>query len=335
MKVGSLCSGYGGLDLALGMVLDVDTVWHVEADPHASTVLTHHWPDVPNHGDLTAIDWDTVEPIEIVTAGFPCQPISTAGRRKVTNDARWLWPHIADAVRVLRPRIVVLENVAGLLTPWRDGRWWRPAPIEEVAADLVSLGYVGSWRCLRASDVGAPHRQLAVGSGRLEPVADTDGRSEPQPHLRSHQPRLKTPRRDDVGGLGGATAHPPGGSRQDEQVGGDETGQSVGAVDRAGARDRRGEIAEEVLELERTAGVLAWGPYAAAIERWERLTRPAPAPTDDRGRLNPEFSEWMMGLPAGWVTDVGISRTAQLRCIGNGVCPQQGAAALRLEQRPT
>jgi DNA (cytosine-5)-methyltransferase 1 len=76
-----------------------------------------------------------------------------------------------------------------------------------------------------------------------------------------------------------------------------------------------------------------WGQYAAAIARWEFLTRPAPAPTEAGPKGNPRlsaaFSEWMMGLPAGWVTDVpGITRNEALRALGNGVVPQQGAAAL-------
>lgn len=77
-----------------------------------------------------------------------------------------------------------------------------------------------------------------------------------------------------------------------------------------------------------------FGPYADAVARWERITRPAPPPTEPRPngkpRLNAAFSEWMMGIPAGHVTAVpGVSRAESLRCIGNGVVPQQGAEALR------
>ena len=80
---------------------------------------------------------------------------------------------------------------------------------------------------------------------------------------------------------------------------------------------------------------MAWGPYEPAIRRWERLTRPAPAPTEPgkngQPRLSPAFVEWMQGLPAGWVTDVpGLTRNEQLKALGNGVVPQQAAAALRL-----
>lgn len=78
-----------------------------------------------------------------------------------------------------------------------------------------------------------------------------------------------------------------------------------------------------------------WGKYQPAIERWESLTRPAPSPTEPNNKGNPRlsaaFSEWMLGWPAGWVTDpvIGISRNDQLRIVGNGVCPQQAFAALR------
>ncbi|MGW8764882.1 hypothetical protein ACWGN5_20485 [Streptomyces sp. NPDC055815] len=74
-----------------------------------------------------------------------------------------------------------------------------------------------------------------------------------------------------------------------------------------------------------------WGPYSAAVERWEALTRPVPRPVDEQGRLSPTFVEWLMGLPEGHVTSVpGLSRGARLKALGNGVVPQQAAAALRL-----
>ncbi|WP_037968450.1 hypothetical protein [Streptomyces virginiae] len=78
-----------------------------------------------------------------------------------------------------------------------------------------------------------------------------------------------------------------------------------------------------------------WGPYAAAITRWETLTRPAPAPTDAAGRLRADFVEWMQGLDAGWVTATpGLGRPAQLTALGNGVVPQQATRALQLLAPP-
>jgi DNA (cytosine-5)-methyltransferase 1 len=82
---------------------------------------------------------------------------------------------------------------------------------------------------------------------------------------------------------------------------------------------------------------VSWGKFTPAIERWEAVTRPAPAPTkpdgkDGNHRLSAEFTEWMMGLPAGWVTDpeMGLKRNDQLKACGNGVVPQQAELALRI-----
>lgn len=153
MRLGSLCSGAGGLDLAVERVFGAETVWHCETDKAASKVLAYRWPGVPNHGDLTVVDWGSVEPVDIVCAGWPCQPWSLAGKRKGAQDERAIWPHIADAVRILRPRIVCLENVPAVI---RFGELWR------VANDLSRFGYDLRWVCVRASGVGAPHRRERV-----------------------------------------------------------------------------------------------------------------------------------------------------------------------------
>ena len=116
LTYGSTCSGYGGLEIGIQSVLGGETLWHVEFDEAPSKILAHHWPDVPNLGDLTVIDWRTVAPVDVFTAGFPCQPFSHAGKRLGANDERHLWPYIAEAIGILRPRLVVLENVRGLLS---------------------------------------------------------------------------------------------------------------------------------------------------------------------------------------------------------------------------
>ena len=131
MRIGSLFSGYGGLDIAVAAHYGASVAWHVEFDKHPSAILAHHYPDIPNYGDVTGVDWATVEPVDIITGGYPCQPFSHAGTRKGTNDERHLWPYFAAAIRILRPRLVVLENVAGHLTLGFD----------EVLADLAALGF--------------------------------------------------------------------------------------------------------------------------------------------------------------------------------------------------
>ena len=81
-RVGSLFTGYGGLDLAVGGEL----AWYSEIEPAACQVLEHHFPGVPNLGDITKIDWTQVEPVDVITGGYPCQPFSTAGNRKGKKD---------------------------------------------------------------------------------------------------------------------------------------------------------------------------------------------------------------------------------------------------------
>ena len=151
MKIGSLCTGYGGLDLAVEEHFAAETVWCAEYDKFASQVVEQRF-GVPNFGDITKIAWHQVEPVDIFTAGYPCQPFSHAGSRKGTNDPRHIWPHIAKGISILRPRYVILENVKGHLS----------LGLKEVLQDLASLGYDAEWRIVRASDVGAPHQRARV-----------------------------------------------------------------------------------------------------------------------------------------------------------------------------
>jgi DNA (cytosine-5)-methyltransferase 1 len=171
-RIGSLCTGYGGLDLAVELVLGGRLAWYAETDRHAQSVLNHRWPGVANLGDIRTVDWTQVEAVDVLTAGFPCQDISNAGKRAgITGEHSSLWGSVADAIRHLRPGLVFVENVAAIL---RRG-------LDVVHADLATLGYDTSWLCLRASDIGAPHRRdrlflLAAPSQRLGTganVADT------------------------------------------------------------------------------------------------------------------------------------------------------------------
>ena len=151
MKIGSLCTGYGGLDLAVEAFYNAETVWTCEYDKYASKVIEARI-NKPNHGDLKTTDWTQVEPIDILTAGYPCQPFSYAGLRKGVDDERHLWPYIKEIIRVLRPKFVVLENVRG-----HFGLGFR-----EVISDLTFIGYDARWRIVRASDVGAPHKRERI-----------------------------------------------------------------------------------------------------------------------------------------------------------------------------
>ena len=177
MRIGSLVSGAGGLDMAVEAVFGATTAWHCEVDPAASKVLAHRWPGVPNYGDITKVDWNTVEPVDVLCGGFPCQDVSIAGARAgiTTGTRSGLWEEMAGAIAVLGPRIVVIENVRGLLSAeaYRDvepdstavgDRPGRPVlrAAGAVLGDLADLGFDAEWGRLGASHVGAPHRRHRI-----------------------------------------------------------------------------------------------------------------------------------------------------------------------------
>ena len=150
LTVGSLFAGIGGFDLGLERA-GMQVKWQVEIDPYCLKVLEKHWPYVRRYTDIKTVDWSGVEPVDLVCGGFPCQPVSVAGKRKGTADERWLWPEFARCLRLLRPRYVILENVPGLLTA-NDGR-----ACAEVLDDLSASGYEFEWQIISAAAVGAPH----------------------------------------------------------------------------------------------------------------------------------------------------------------------------------
>jgi len=146
MRVGSLFSGIGGLDLGLEWA-GMEIAWQVEIDPFCRLILEKHWPNVPKYGDIRQVRGDELEPVDLIAGGFPCQPVSVAGKKKGTADERWLWPEFARIVRVVRPRYVLVENVPGLLV-WGMG---------EVLGDLAEMGYDAEWFVFPARAVGAAH----------------------------------------------------------------------------------------------------------------------------------------------------------------------------------
>jgi DNA (cytosine-5)-methyltransferase 1 len=114
-RIGSLCTGYGGLDVAVMDVLGGELAWCADNDRHVSAILAARFA-VPNLGDSARVDWARVPAVDVITAGFPCQDISFAGRGAgVTEGTRSsAWNHVMEAVRHIRPGLVVVENVAAL-----------------------------------------------------------------------------------------------------------------------------------------------------------------------------------------------------------------------------
>ena len=153
MKVGSLFAGIGGFDLGLERA-GFEIAWQVEIDPYCQRVLAKHWPNVQRYGDIRAIDWATVPRVDLLCGGFPCQDLSFAGKRAgIDGERSGLWSEYVRAIRALRPRYILVENVPGLLTNQYMGR---------VLGDLAQSGYDAEWDCIPASAFGAKHERDRV-----------------------------------------------------------------------------------------------------------------------------------------------------------------------------
>lgn len=179
MKVGSLFSGIGGLDLGLeraGMTIE----WQVEIDERKSAVLERHWPSTRRYGDIQGLDPADLAQVDIIAGGFPCQDLSHAGRRAgIEGERSGLWAHVARLVGGLRPRYLLVENTSGLLV----------RGMGRVLADLAALGYDAEWDCLPAAAFGAPQLRariwlLAYPRGERDQADDTVFAGRPLPELR-------------------------------------------------------------------------------------------------------------------------------------------------------
>ncbi|MFE4828360.1 DNA cytosine methyltransferase [Streptomyces sp. NPDC056672] len=370
-RVLALCAGYGGLEIAVQAGTGGVPVAYAESDPYAAAVFAAHHPGVPNLGDITRTDWRQVRDLyapDVIGAGFPCRNISNAGKRDGIHG-QWsrVWKNVAEAVGIIRPRVVYLENVAAL----------RSRGLDVVAADLAALGYDVRWTCLRAGDpeVGAPHprdRWFAVAHPSAEnpditawgqwrtpaPGEAQAGRARPDAGGRSGLPPaavaggvslFPTPTAADSRGTANFRAD---GTPYGSGYGSTLTDAVRSLLPTPAARDWKSgasnllgrnsrplnEVVVNLLPGQAVRLDDRWvasdgTDYGPAIRRWERVTgRAAPCPTEPgtRGnrRLSPAFAEWLMGLPAGWVTAVdGIPRKDQLKIIGNGVVPQQALYA--------
>lgn len=178
LRFGALFAGYGGLEMGVQSILGGELAWYSEFEPPsaktprpsqaAAQIMAHHNPGVPNLGDITQIDWSTVPPVDVLTGGSPCQDVSAAGKRvgMRAGTRSGLWASMCDAIEILRPQLVVWENVRGALSSEADSAM-EPCPgclgdgndgpvlraLGRVLGDLAGLGYDAWWCGLRASDV--------------------------------------------------------------------------------------------------------------------------------------------------------------------------------------
>lgn len=297
MKIGSLFTGIGGLELGISNTVTSittygsDIEWIAETDKNALKILDHStmFHGVSNLGDVAKIDWSGVPDVDCIIGGTPCQDFSHLSTREgLAGTKSSLLYTFIEAVKTKKPDYVLWENVAAALTK---------GALDVFLDALNEADYSTSSVIIPASSLGMPHKRsrIFVFAERTErwaiPFNAQLVEVRPDTRLRC----LPTPNR----------------SRMDGR-------KSSGYSKRPSFYDLKQWSEDEVR-----------ASYGAAIDRWERMFgREAPPLAKPKGTLNVEFIEWMMGFPKGWVTDADdVSRTGQLAALGNACTPQQASEA--------
>ena len=297
--------------MAVEAYFDAEMVWCAEIDKYASKLIEQRF-NKPNLGDIKTINWAEVEPIDLLTAGYPCQPFSHAGYRKGTEDERHLWPYIKEAISSLRPGIVVLENVRGHLSLGFD----------QVLADLTEIGYDAYWQVIRASDVGAPHQRA-----RLFIIAYPVSTGLQGSRWQKTESGIKTVTNADSNAREESRRTNRGLSKQSSRLRDGQDERQTWHEYRSGSTtisdspNKQLSPDGKMSELGRRFN-----------SRSQMCLQEIPNQLVD-GKLNAPFVEYMMGLLPGWVTDLDLSRAQQLKMLGNGVVPQQAYHALEILMR--
>ena len=328
----SLFTGIGGLDLAAEWA-GFETVGQCEWADYPTQVLEKHWPDVPRWRDIRTLTKESfyertgLRTADIISGGFPCQPFSVAGKRRGSEDDRYLWPEMLRVIKEIRPAWVIGENVAGIVN----------MALDTVLSDLESIGYTTGAFIIPACAVDAPHRR-----DRCAVVANTDSKRRNQFQFAeiSEKP-----------GQFGGTAYAGnvsnadgfnGRTRRAEREGQSrETGATYGGFNVPDPDDRCGPLRRQrELSADEEAGSGGSDYGRGAPEHGARERRAA---KPGLGGMADGVSCWMdepLNIPriARGVKD----RVNRLKCLGNAVVPQQfypifrsiAEMEMRLEERP-
>lgn len=303
----SLCTGYGGLELALRDVFgkQVRTVCYVERETYVAATLMARVEEsaldkAPLWDDLTTFDgkpWSGK--VDIITCGFPCQPVSNAGKREMQDDERWIWPDIIRIICEVRPRFVFLENVTGLLS----------GGLDLVLGDLAKAGFDAEWCSIKAKDVGASHNRL-----RVFILANTNNTGDTTQKFKTEQTGKKNDKRQRKSSfikpsrpkcqLADPGCESAQTSKQFEPKSPESTGRRIKEMGKAEQRF-----------------ISTWFPPGPdETELWKRLLLQRP-------EIKPSFCR----IHDGSFTElVKPFRTERLTMLGNGVVPQQASAAFQI-----
>ena len=304
-RVGSLFSGIGGFDLGLERTGGFEVVWQVEWDSYCQKVLAKHWPDIPCYGDIHEVGKHNLEKVDVLVGGFPCQPVSVAGKRKGQDDDRWLWPEFGRILRELRPRYAIMENVPGLLV----------RGMGDVLGDLSEFGYDAEWGIVSAKSVGAPHLRK-----RIFIIGYTNG------HYVDTLTRVSQGPHSDTSGSGDVadTTGPRSKARRSDAMGTRDRSRRDEILSQ-GTGGKAGDVADAPNTDDSPSGTERRGPSMQPRRGGGRedVAYASTGLIGQKARLDGGNQEWWAAEPSvGRVAHGVPNRVDRLKGLGNAIVPQ-------------
>ena len=324
LTVGSLFSGIGGFDLGLERA-GMKVIWQSEIDEFASKVLKKHWPDVPNLGDITKVDWTNIERPDVICGGYPCQPFSTAGKRGGASDPRHLWPAMFNAICLLRPQYalrkmyedICLWGSVEFLATWpksgttQNGKSFPQPPL---VRHTKETGY-SLWPTPRANSAMAatitpesawnpnrfPNLETMVGRS-LWPTPTTQEIEHPNAELTTKN-RRKSKNGKSSHSLNLADAVQKWPTPRASKAMADSPQAIQNNLKKKGYKSKL----EQAVQLWPTPTASSWGSTGHRAMLQTKVNNGTISENDKKqmtsgngGKLNPTWVEWLMGFPTGW-----------------------------------